>query len=306
MKRTCMKTKFTTIVLLALIIVGCNTQNYYVSTSFHEPANEGLRFIYSSDGVHWDSIKGAFLKPMIGNQKVMRDPSIVRAPDGTFHLVWTSSWHGDLGFGYSSSKDLRHWSEERFIKVMDDTTTVNVWAPELFYDDEQARYIIVWASCVPGKFPDVLEDHKNNHRLYVTTTKDFVHFTPSKLFYDPGFSVIDATIAKRGKGDYVLVHKDNTRNERDIKVAFGTSPMGPWSAASKTFTEEYSEGPTVTKVGDYYYIYYDSYRKKIYGASRTKDFKTFEDVTDQVSVPVGHKHGTMFMAPKKIIRGLMR
>lgn len=66
-------------------------KDIYVSTSFHEPATEGLRFIYSYDGVRWDSIQGVFLRPEVGKQKVMRDPSVVKGPDGTFHLVWTSS-----------------------------------------------------------------------------------------------------------------------------------------------------------------------------------------------------------------------
>lgn len=81
-------------------------KDIYVSTSFHEPANEGLRFIYSYDGLRWDTIQGTFLRPAVGEQKVMRDPSIVKGPDGTFHLVWTSSWKGDKGFGYASSKIL--------------------------------------------------------------------------------------------------------------------------------------------------------------------------------------------------------
>ena len=45
-------------------------QDLYVSTSFHEPATEGLRFIYSHDGVKWDSIQGVFLRPEVGQQKV--------------------------------------------------------------------------------------------------------------------------------------------------------------------------------------------------------------------------------------------
>jgi beta-xylosidase len=293
------------VIFFLLVMAGCTTSEYYVSTSFHEPAKDGLRFIYSRDGIHWDSIAGTFLRPEVGDEKVMRDPSIVRASDGTFHLVWTSSWRGDLGFGYASSNDLIHWSAERHIKVMDDTTTVNVWAPELFYDDEMGQYLIVWSSCVPGKFPDGEEEHKNNHRLYYTTTKDFVKFAPTKLFMDPGFSVIDATLLKHGKGDYVAVIKDNTRPQRNIKVCFAKTPYGPWSKASKAFSEPMTEGPTVAKVGDYYYIYYDCYRKFRYGASRTKDFINFEDVTDSIQVPAGHKHGTIFMAPSSIVKGLI-
>ena len=291
---------------LLLSISNSLAKDIYVSTSFHEPANEGLRFIYSYDGITWDSIQGTFLRPMVGVQKVMRDPSIVKGPDGTFHLVWTSSWRGDRGFGYSSSKDLIHWTSQRFIETGMDTTTVNTWAPELFYDDVKRQYLIIWASCVPGRFPDGVEEHKNNHRLYYMTTKDFRTFSKTQLFYEPGFSAIDATLVKRGNNDYVMVVKDNTRPMRNIKVAFAKSPYGPWSAASEPFTEQFTEGPSTAKVGDWYYIYYDSYRHKIYGAHRTKDFKTFQDQTGSVKFPVGHKHGTVFMADEKLVEGLVK
>ena len=297
---------YSLVTLVMMFSTSASAKDIYVSTSFHEPANEGLRFIYSYDGIKWNSIEGTFLAPKVGNQKVMRDPSIVKGPDGTFHLVWTSSWRGDKGFGYASSKDLIHWTEERFITVMDDPTTVNVWAPELFYDDVKRQYMIIWASCIPGKFPDGLEDHNNNHRLYYTTTKDFKTFSKAKLLIEPGFSSIDATMVKRGNNDYVMVLKDNTRKQRNIKVAFAKSPYGPWSEASESFTDMFCEGPSTAYVDGWYYIYYDSYRQKIYGAHRTKDFKTFEDRTGSVKFPVGHKHGTVFMASEEIVNNLIR
>lgn len=188
----------------------------------------------------------------------MRDPSVVKGPDGTFHLVWTSSWRGDRGFGYASSKDLIHWTKQRFIPTGMEESTVNTWAPELFYDDVKKQFLIIWASCVPGKFPDYKEDHLNNHRLYYMTTRDFKTFSKAQLFYDPDFSAIDATLVKRGKADYVMVVKDNSRPMRNIKVAFAKSPYGPWSKASAPFTESFTEGPSTAKVGDWWYIYYDS------------------------------------------------
>ena len=291
--------------LLSMVLTTQAQRKVYFSTSFHEPATDGLRFIYSHDGWNWKAVDGVWLRPEVGKQRVMRDPSIIRTPDGTFHLVWTSSWRGDLGFGYACSKDLVHWSEQRFIQVMTDTTTVNVWAPELFWDDVKQQAVIIWASCIPGKFPDGLEDHKNNHRLYYTTTKDFKKFTPSKLMIDPGFSCIDATLVKRGKRDYVMVLKDNTRPERDIKVAFAQSPYGPWSKASEPFTGKMMEGPTTLKVDDGWLIYYDRYRLFDFGAHYTKDFKTFKDVSDQVDVPNLHKHGTIFEADETILQGLL-
>lgn len=292
-------------IMLAGVLSLSAQREVYVSTSFHEPATDGLRFIYSYDGWHWDTIPGTWLKPEVGKQKVMRDPSIIRTPDGLFHLVWTSSWRGDRGFGYASSRDLKHWSQQRFIEVMTDTTTVNVWAPELFWDEERSQAIIIWASCIPGKFPDGVEDHKNNHRLYYTTTKDFMTFAPARLMIDPGFSCIDATLVKRGKKDYVMVLKDNTRPERDIKVAYAKSPYGPWSKVSEPFTGKMMEGPTTARVLDGWLIYYDRYELKDFGAHFTKDFVNFEDVSKQVSVPVLHKHGTIFKAPESIVYNLL-
>ena len=291
---------------LLIVLASCN-HKAYLFTSFHEPADKGLRMLYSYDGYKWNDLDTVLLRPDVGNQKVMRDPSMVQAPNGTFHLVWTSSWRGDKGFGYASSKDLIHWSEQKFISVMDhEPTTVNVWAPELFYDDEQKQYFIIWASCIPGRFEKGIEEDSNNHRMYFTTTKDFTAFSATKLFLDPNFSVIDAVIVKRAMNDYVLVLKDNTRPERNIKVAFADNPLGPWKNVSKPFTDNFTEGPSVVKIKDDWLIYYDSYRKKIYEASVTKDFIHFENETNKTKVPEGHKHGTIVTVKKKIVRQLVK
>jgi hypothetical protein len=293
--------------ILLISLLACEQKKMYLFSTFREPATEGLYLASSLDGYHWDDLGGPFLKPEVGNQKVMRDPSVAQGPDGTFHLVWTSSWKGDLGYGYASTKDFIHWSKERFIPVMAyDTSTVNVWAPELFYDDENKDFIIVWASTIPFKFEKGQEEERNNHRLYYTTTRDFLTFSETRLFFDPGFSVIDAVIVKRGKKDYVLVYKDNTRPVRKIKVAFGVSPIGPWKNISEPFTAYRTEGPTVARVGKNYLIYYDSYGDAKYGAAKTSDFINFEDVSTLISLPKGHKHGTVFVVDKKIVKALKK
>jgi hypothetical protein len=296
--------------LILLIGTACQEKKtdkeWYLFSSFHEPADGGLRFLYSEDGVHWDSIAGTWLKPELG-QKILRDPSILRDKEGTFHLVWTIAWRGDTGFGYASSKDLIHWSNQQRIPAMDSiASTVNVWAPELFYDDENDQYLIIYASCVvDAHFELGVEDELNNHRLYCVKTKDFQTFSKPELFYDPGFSVIDAILIKRAPGDYVMVLKDNTRPNRNLKVAFASSAEGPYSPASEAFTENFVEGPTATKVGDDYYIYFDVYEKKIFGAMKTQDFVHFTDMTDSIRVPEGHKHGTICRAPESIIKALI-
>ncbi len=295
--------------LFLLFMFSCKTtkSEIYISTSFHEPADEGLRYIYSEDGIHWDSIAGTWLKPELGAHKLMRDPSITRTPDGIYHLVWTTSWKGDSGFGYAYSKDLIHWSEQQMIPVMAiEPTTVNVWAPEIFYDEIKKEFVVVWASCVPHRYEKGVEDEDNNHRLYYITTKDFKIISKTKLFYDPGFSVIDAMIVNRGKNDYVLVMKDNTRAMRNLKVAFAKSPTGPYSKASIPFTDSFVEGPTVAKVGKDYLIYYDMYEKKSYGAMKTRDFIHFDNKTNEIKVPQGHKHGTIIKVPRSVVNRLLK
>ncbi len=294
-------------VFFAAILTSCSSEkNVYMFTSFREPADAGLRLLYSHDGYKWTDLDTIFIKPEVSG-KVMRDPSIVQGPDGTFHFVWTSSWKGNYGFGYSSSKDLINWSEQKQIDVMShDTSTCNVWAPELFYDKATSQYVIVWASTVPFKFEKGIEEERNNHRLYYVTTKDFNTFSKAELFYDPGYSSIDATIVNRGKDDYVLVFKDNTRPERNIKVAFGKTALGPWENQSKPFTANFTEGPSVLKAGNDWLIYFDAYREKKYLAVKTHDFITFKDAAQEISLPVGHKHGTIFMVNEKILNKLLK
>ena len=283
---------------------AANPASVYLFTSFRDADQKFLRFLYSFDGYHWTNVPGTFLEANVGTSKQFRDPSILRAPDGTFHLVWTAGWHGDQGFGYASSRDLIHWSEQKFVPVMtNEPTTVNVWAPELFFDNGQ--FIVVWASTIPGRFPDKLEKQDNNQRLYFTTTTDFMNFAPAKLFFDAGYSAIDGFILKDGK-QYVLVNKDNSRTNLNLRVALAHSPLGPWKNISEPFTQKFTEGPCALKVGDDWLIYFDAYRQKIFGAVKTRDFKIFTDITKEVSFPEGHKHGTAIQVPREILDCLLK
>ena len=59
------------------------------------------------------------------------------------------------------------------------------------------------------------------------------------------------------------------------------------------------------KIGGDWLIYFDAYREKIYGAVKTRDFKTFTDITKEVSFPEGHKHGTAIRVSREILDGLL-
>jgi hypothetical protein len=300
----------------------------YMFTEHREPALDGLHFLYSYDCLHWDSLAGSWMKITIGNDHkyynyekkeilepkfypahMMRDPSINQGPDGTFHLVWTLAWNGEKSFGYASSKDLIHWSAQRKILVMADSMTNHVWAPELFYDDEAQQYLIIWSSSIPSSRKTAADNLGTNesNRLYYTTTKDFKTFAPTRPYYDPGFNSIDGFLVKRAKDDYVFILKDNRKpGFSNIFCAFSKSPYGPFSNPSVTFGPTNSEGPCCMKVGDRWLIYFDVYRQHRYGAVSTTDFKTFTPIDDSISVPAGHKHGTIFKVKESVLKKLLK
>jgi beta-xylosidase len=272
---------------------------------FKDNGQDGLHLAYSMDGYKWLALNNdsSVLQPAVAKDKLMRDPCIVRGANGLFHMVWTVSWN-DGGIGYASSADLIHWSEQQFIPVMkEEPTARNCWAPEIFYDNGRKEYMIYWATTIPGRFlaGDTAGDDKYNHRLYYVTTKDFKTFSQTKLLYDYGFNVIDATIQKDGNR-YIMFLKDETKKppQKNIRIAFSDSLTGGYGKPSAPITGNYwAEGPTVIKIDGNWMVYFDKYTKHSYGAVSSPDLKNWTDISDKISFPKGTRHGTVFTVTKK-------
>ena len=280
------------------------TNTAYLFSFFREPNGQGgLCLATSTNGLQWSEIKApngkSFIESQVGG-KLMRDPSLALGPDGTLHMVWTTSWGRPPVFGYAESKDLIHWSEQRAIPVMEDAPDCkNVWAPELFYDEKRGEWIIFWASTIPGKFPETENSGDNNHRIYCVTTKDFTNFSPTKLFYDGGFNVIDAMLLP-ANGKFYLVVKDETKNpvKKNLHLAVSDNADGPFSKVGPAITGDWVEGPTALEIGGEFYIYFDHYSNpKYYGAVKSPDMEHWQDISPQVSFPKGIRHGTALKVP---------
>ena len=126
----------------------------YLFSYFKDNGQDGLHLAYSHDGLKWTALKNdrSFLKPQVAG-KLMRDPCICRGPDGTFHMVWTSSWR-EKGVGIAHSKDLIKWSEQKYIPVMEhEPTAMNCWAPEIFYDSTSKSTLSIGPQQSPADFP---------------------------------------------------------------------------------------------------------------------------------------------------------
>jgi hypothetical protein len=299
--------------MLAMASFASRAADAYVFAYFTGNGEDGLHFAGSADGYKWDKLGGgrSFLAPKVGNSKLMRDPCIVRGPDGTYHMVWTSGWN-ENNIGYASSKDLVNWSPQQQVPVMaHEPGSLNAWAPEIVYDDKRGEFLIFWASTIPGRFAatEGSSENKYNHRMYYTTTRDFVAYAPTKLYYDPGFSVIDASFVRANGKNYLMV-KDETRNppKKYLQIAAAPDLRGPFGKLSAPITPPglWVEGPTALQIGQDVILYYDAYTSKHYGAMRSRDMVHWEDVTAKMQfpdegTPLRLRHGTVIAVPEELL-----
>lgn len=301
------------LLLILLFSASCAKQEseIFMFSFFKDNGQDGLHLAYSRDGLNWNELNNnnSFLSPNVGQDKLMRDPCIIKGGDNKFHMVWTVSWN-EKGIGYASSEDLIHWSEQKFIPVMNhEPMARNCWAPEIFYDADSDQYLICWATSIPGRFPetDRPDDDGYNHRLYYTITKDFKIFSETELFYDPGFSVIDGTIQKID-GVYTMFLKNEILSpypEKNIRIATSNNLASGYSPSSEPITTNWVEGPTATKIKDKWIVYFDKYTKHKMGAVISSDLKNWTDISDKINFPKGTRHGTVFKVEESVLRNIM-
>lgn len=283
----------------------------FLFSFFKNNGEDGLHLAWSEDGLHWQALNNdqALVTPAVGDDKLMRDPCIIQGPDGRFHMVWTVSWK-ERGIGYASSPDLIRWSDQKFIPVMQaEPEARNCWAPEVFYDSASQQFLIFWSTTIPGRFPETeaSADKGWNHRMYYVTTRNFETFSPTKLFYNQNFNVIDGTLLKN-KGTYYLFLKDETRYpaQKNIRIARSKKLEGPYSKASEPITGAYwAEGPTVVQAGKKWIVYFDKYTNHSMGAVSSSDLKNWTDISDQLRFPEGARHGTVLKVPRQVLTKLL-
>ncbi len=275
----------------------------YLFTSFRGNG-DGLHLAYSEDGREWVDLNRVFLTPTVGS-KLLRDPQILLGPDGLYHMVWTSGWK-DTGIGHATSKNLTDWSEQQYIPLMEKVPgTQTCWAPELFYDDEQKQYIIMWSSNVPAAGTGVAQ-----HRAYYSLTSDFKTFTDPKMLFDPGFDNIDTTMLRVGDR-YAIAFKQTDDQPKKvwgpIHAAMADKPLGPYKLSSEPpVANQRIEGPALVQLGGKTLLYADFYSDHRYGVYETADWKSWKDVTSTTAVIPDQRHGSIFAVPPALLTTLRK
>ena len=296
--------------LFCWIAAAQQSDSVYLFSYFKNNGKDGLHLAWSADGLKWTALHRdqSLLQPVLSRDSLMRDPCIIRGEDGLFHMVWTVSWN-QRGIGYAHSKDLIHWSEQQYIPVMHhEDSARNCWAPEITYDRRKKQYMIYWATTIAGKYPaDPKVENGYNHRMYYVITKDFKSFSRTKLLYNKGFNVIDASIVNVGKR-YIMFLKDETRNppQKNIRIATSRKLNKGYSAPSVPITGNYwAEGPTAFRQGSKWIVYFDKYRDHRYGAIQSTDLANWTEISESISLPPGIRHGTILQISKSELQPLL-
>lgn len=267
----------------------------YLMSYFRE-ARLAVFLAKSADAYHWEDLNGG--EPVVEFPKeagkIVRDPFLMQDKQGLFHLLFTDNWRSTT-IAHCTSADLIHWTAPAFLPVMGNYQRVlNCWAPECFWDEEGQTYVIIWSSRF---YRESMDDHTGNH-IWCCTTKDFQTLSPPKLFFHPGYVVIDASVL-RHDGVYYMVFKDErgfNRPDTDYKAlrtCRSKSAMGPYTEISPLLTGNLCEGPSILRKDGKFIVYYDSFGDRTYRAMESEDFLHFTDITAKMSFPPDCKHATV-------------
>ncbi|MDX3801357.1 glycoside hydrolase family 43 protein [Streptomyces sp. AK04-3B] len=200
--------------------------------------NQQMYLSHSTDGLHWNDLNGGamVLRSTVGTKGV-RDPALVRSPDGSKYWIiatdlciscgqtWDSSINnGSRNLVVWESTDLATWSQPWLLNVAGAIPDGrNAWAPEAIWDPQTNDYVLYWATNVPL-------NGKTKHRIYYARTSDFHTITTPQTYIErPGAQeIIDTQIIEMpsGVGAYRYVRASG---DGQITLEGSNSILGAWT-----------------------------------------------------------------------------
>jgi predicted GH43/DUF377 family glycosyl hydrolase len=273
----------------------------YLMVYFKDDTHD-LYFALSNDGYSFTDVndgKPVIVGDTLAEQKGIRDPYILRAPDGTFYMALTDlhiygqkdgfretewdrdgkkyGWGNNRGLVLMKSNDLLHWSHTvlRVDQSFPGFGDIGcAWAPELYYDP-QTKKIMIYFSIRFG--------NEKEKVYYSFMNDDFTKLaSPPKVLFnypDPGVGYIDADITKYNN-KYYLFYSVN----RSVKRMVSDSLTSGYQYEEKRYDSETvaCEAPNVFRriKDNKWVLVYDIYGIKPhnFGFRETSDFVTFKDL----------------------------
>ena len=274
--------------------------------SYFTADDESMYLALSDDGIRFTPVNDG--SPVLHGEVgagTLRDPFIGLGPDGRFHLLATDGWTS-TSIVHATSESLHDWSPQSLLPVMADVCGArNAWAPEFFVDPSTGLAHLIWSSVVDcdDTQRDWL-DGTHEQRIWGTTTADFRAFEPSRVFFDPGYSVIDATVQATDVG-FIMAFKDE-RGVNEVSTAHKNIVLAtfsrPWSETAEPIivispsrTPSPVEGPSLFRRDNEWILIFDHYLEGGYGALKSPDLANWQPA--EISLPPGMRHASVLRLP---------
>ncbi len=269
----------------------------FVYFTGNDKAEEQIHYAIANNSLNFKALNGN--RPVIASDSIsstggVRDPHILRSPDGGEFLMVATDMVSDLGWDSNramvlmKSRDLLNWSHNVVNLEAWRPGLKRVWAPQTIFDPEAGKYMIYW-SMKHDDGPDII--------YYAYANDDFTGLAtePAPLFMpENGKSCIDGDIVYHD-GLWHLFYKTEGHGN-GIRVA--TTPSltsGDWKEYSdyKQLTDKAVEGSSIFKVNgeDRYVLMYDVYMNGAYEFAETPDLQNFK--LTEVSLDFHPRHGTV-------------
>ena len=268
----------------------------YIFPFFPSNHEEQVYLAAGKDPLHFEDLNNGkpVLLPTVGNLGI-RDPYILRSHEGDkFYLIATDlkvqtqgfeTEKGSLDMVVWESTDLVNWTNPRLTDlgarafIQEDGRHLGcVYAPEAIYDEVTGEYVVFWASRVYPNYPTTLSGR--HYKVLYSRTRDFVHFTPAKMFIERGESgdIIDTSMILASDGKYYRVSADGLMSIEQADYILGdwkkisdltnlhlkmNNYDAYWASTQVTLRGKLIEGPELFKFNNEntWGLYSDNYQR---------------------------------------------
>ena len=312
-------------------IHGFEPYSNYLFAYFPANNNENIYYALSNDGYNFTPMnngKRVVAADTVSNKKGLRDPHVLRAPDGWFYMVNTDmksaeGWASNRGMVLMKSRDLINWKHSTVhfpdkYKGKNFANVTRVWAPETIWDENHVNKDgskgrpLVYYSLLTNDGTIAYDKVFFNY-----ANEDFTDLEGDpQHFFDRGKSTIDMDIVynpvdKLYHGFY--------KNEGDggickvqaqtLTSADGKAPTWYNRTGALQQTNEAVEGAGVFKLinQNMCVMMYDCYNNGHYQFTSSSDLKTFKFIQNtETKGAFTPRHGTVLPLTAQETAALMK
>ena len=301
-------------------IHGYEPYSNYLFAYFPANNNENIYYALSNDGYNFTAMNNGnrvVAADTVSIKKGLRDPHVLRAPDGWFYMVNTDmksaeGWASNRGMVLMKSRDLISWKHSTVhfpdkYKGKNFANVTRVWAPETFWDDTYDN-----GDGTKGRplvyFSLLTNDGTISYDkvFYAYTNKDFTDLEGEPThFFDRGRSTIDMDIVYNPIDKKYHAFYKNEGDGGICKVTSnslmpksGAATGSQWSKPSKALqqTTEAVEGAGVFKLinQNSWVLMYDCYNNGHYQFTSSADLENFKFIQNtEMKGAFTPRHGTV-------------